>query len=207
MIINTLADCFSVVSKSGVQLEALNSLLIDKTKKSIDSIGGIVCIDEIKQDYECDESGWVVIGSILSIPLKEKGKKKPQRFVNFQISLMGECIDYPTNPTPLVFVSLWEIRASFKESEYMTLLLPDNCEVISGRLVQWDGDDQTNWPQQAWTFAVPLEKINSIEDVNAYIIQPLINLIKSKRTEEATEKALADTQALYMGWRKDTKAG
>lgn len=199
MKISTLADCFSVVSKSGTQIDALNSLLVEQTINSLAKHNNLVCLDEIDEEYINDDSGWVCIGSIKSIPLKTKGKRKPQRFINFQISLAGDYIGYPKNNNPLVYISLWECRASFSNEVYMSLPLTslNSFEVHGNKIVLWKTQEDESWLQHEWTFAVHLEKINSISDMNENVIQPLIKLV----TGTCIDDALPDTlPALALHW-------
>lgn len=203
MKICTLADCFSVVSKSGTQIDALNSLLVEKTINAINEIDHTNCLDEVESDYINDESGWVCLGLIRSIPLREKGKRKPQHFINYQISLAGDYIGHPENPNPLVYVSLWEFGASFKDDMYMTPSPSGDCEIIGNKIVQWKSQSENSWLPDLWTFAVLLEKINSIENMNENIIQPLIKLLNGKSIDEA----LPDTLALFKDWRRGEISG
>jgi hypothetical protein len=184
-----LSECFTLVSNCGSELEKLRKELEIKLVDKIEaekqdlpySISG-----STRWSNQMDESGWVYTDTACCIPLKlaGKGRRRTEKYLGFQISMagpgIGDGIENPVfqNPEPLLHVIFWNDAIDFP-SIYMGFPLETDDEndfQVKGRLIRWSGGE-------GWNYSLRLTKLNSSEDLEKYVINPAIELLKMKLEE------------------------
>ncbi|MCK9245960.1 MAG: hypothetical protein M0P11_03285 [Anaerolineaceae bacterium] len=133
-------------------------------------------------DYT-EEISEIVSGTIFSLGIYKGSKTTVNRYINFQISLFGECIG--KNGEPLLHISLEGDPGDF-EFNYMGLDLDDSLElpicIREDVLLDWEPEG-TVWHDQWWTYSLYLTSINEMEDIEAKIIKPLRHFLKNEKAE------------------------
>lgn len=196
MKINTLADCFKIVSDTLNEVDSLHLLISEKFQKEIkDKLNMLLSAGESSGAYELkDNSDRIIYSTAQSIPLKGRGKgQKVARYISWQIALSGQYINYPSNKEPLIHVCLWATHCKDDWIEFPLDYASDPFNLSKGgKLIQWDCEGASqDWLKKSWTFAVRLTSINSVSDIEKYIVNPAIALLNG----ESVDVALPDTDS------------
>lgn len=183
----TITQCFNIVSNVGSELVALRETLTNMMTKSLDArISDLPCVlaGDAQQSERFDDSGWVCIGEATSLPLKSsgKGKKKIERYLGFQVSMIGDGIDIPGNKEPLLHVVCWSGVINYDNAMYVGFPLEEEAdypfEVVDERILLWGGQKATAWNDRSWVYSVLLTSLTSPDDLKAYVIEPALALLK-----------------------------
>jgi len=180
----TLAECFALVARSGVELDglrdALDNMLVEQltaTQASLPCVlaGGAESADRV------DDSQWVWTDIASSLPLKAKGNgnRRIERYLGYQISMTGDGIDIPGYAEPLLHVFCWESPVSLEDGLYMGFPLgevEDNpFQIVGDRLILWGA---TAWNECEWVYSLRLMALNSPADLKIYVVDPALALLK-----------------------------
>ncbi|MBS3904674.1 MAG: hypothetical protein KGZ39_05055 [Simkania sp.] len=184
----TVTQCFEVVSRVGSEIEALSLMLKDMLNNALkdNNSSPYVLAGSDEYDEQYDESGWVCTDMACSFPLKSigKGKKNIERYIGFQISLLGNHIKFQDSNEPLLHVFCWGDACSFEENNYLgfPLVIQDDesFNIINDRLLLWDSEDLSQWNKSAWTFSLRLIALNSPDDLMNHIIKPVFALLNGQ---------------------------
>ena len=181
----TLAQCFEMVAKSGSELEglitALKNLLVEKLEKKGHEWPFVLAGDFQSSDCH-DDSDWVYTDVSYSLPLKSRGqgKKLAERYLGFQISMLGDGIAVPGQDSePLLHVFCWEHAVDFDDGYYLGFPLErdDTFDVLEGRLLTWGTMDSRQWNSCAWAYSLKLLVLNNSDDLKKYVIDPAFALL------------------------------
>lgn len=191
----TLASCFEMVSRCGTELEGLRDTLSNMLEAALANASSVAmpCVisDDGIWDERMDDSGWVYTDIGFSLPLKKKGKgnKSTERYLGFQISMVGDGIAIPENSEPLLHVFFWSVPCSFEDDEYVGFPYSEGqdypFEVMGNRLLMWEDKDSDGWTRHEWTYSLRLMDLNSADDLRKQVVEPALALIKGATPAEA----------------------
>jgi len=189
----TLAQCFEMVAKSGSELEglitALKNMLVEKLEKKGNEWPFVLAGDFQSSD-RLDDSDWVYTDVSYSLPLKSrgKGKKLAERYLGFQISMLGDGIAVNgQDAEPLLHVFCWDQAVDFGDEYYLGFPLErdETFDVLEGRLLTWGTMDSRQWNSCAWTFSLKLLGLNNPDDLRKYVIDPAFALLAGEDVVKA----------------------
>ncbi len=192
----TLFKCFDIVSRCGVELngliETLNGLIDEKFRLSKDELP---CVrDDAKPTYSgrYDDSGWVYRDIAYSFPLKAPRKKTgPDMYFGYQVSMIGDGMQFPGNSEPLLHVFLWNCPIDLNEQYIHFPFVPDeSLSVVDSRLAVWGEIDPSNWLDRQWCFSLRLTTLNGPEELLERVVKPTIALLKLGRARDALPDGL-----------------
>ena len=110
----TLASCFKVVSKAGQELEVMSERLADLLRDAIEGDRALPVTLSQGGSYEewpsrDSDDGWVSTDIAFNLPLQLRGsgRRPVDRYVGFQISMMGDGTAIPGNDEPLLHMFSW----------------------------------------------------------------------------------------------------
>jgi hypothetical protein len=191
-----LTKCFETVARCGSEIEALIKTLSDLFLKEVNSKRHVCVIaGEIIKNYRRDDSDWVYTEVACSIPLKANGKgnKRPEMYLGFQISLVGDGINLPSNaqPQPLLHVFLWDCAIDLDEY-CMSYPIGDENEIqiIDKKVVVWGDVTSKNWTDRQWTYSLRLTSLNTEGDLQKCVVAPSLALLNGKTISEAIPDGL-----------------
>lgn len=180
-----VGDCFAFVARCGLELNALRDALENLLTEQLTadkSTLPCVLVGGAKRDERRDDGEWVCTDFACSFPLKSqgKGRKSVELYLGFQVSMSGDGIEVSGNNEPLIHVFCWEVPVDFQDY-YMGFPLDfeDPHKVVDERLLLW-GDQNASWNERQWTYSLRLMSINSIDDLNKYVVVPALELLKGK---------------------------
>lgn len=190
-----LTQCLNVVSAYGKEVEALCETLNDLLTQEIGK-SDLPCklVGKMEQDYRTDEMGWIYTDITWSLPLAGQRTRngKPEMFLSYQISLIGDGMSFPGNEDPLLHVCLWESDVDFNdEGYYMGYPLeqePPFC-LKDNRLIVWGGQGN-DWKSNSWTFSIRLLTLDSSQALLDRVIKPAIALLKGSAVTAALPEDL-----------------
>ena len=180
-----LVQCFEVVAKCGCELVALSTLLKNMLIKNIGmtkNTFSFVPADKFIEKYRCSAiTDWVVTDNAFSLPLKNRDKRKKtvERYLGFQISMAGDGIALPgQDAEPLLHIFCWDAPVEFDENYIGFPLESDEpFEVIDNRLLLWGTSDNRQWNNCTWTYSLKLVQLNTIDDLQKNVINPVLALL------------------------------
>lgn len=183
----TIAGCFRLASDCGREInamdEALKNLFLKASVNHADSLPWKI-LEGDKASKCKDVSGWVQTDFSRSFPLARKGKKRPQMYLGYQISLSGDAIAI-SEPEPLVHVYCWENPVDFSDW-YMGYPLDGTSQPeLVDNVVFWPCEATDNGRSSCWTFSIRLSVLNNPEDLDRNIIQPAVKLLKGEGAESS----------------------
>ena len=181
----TLAECFALVARSGVELDglrdALDNMLVEQLTASQASLpcvlaGGAESADRV------DDSQWVWTDIASSLPLKEKGKRKIERYLGYQISMTGDGIAIPGYAEPLLHVFCWGASVNFENELYIGFPMEEDkdypFQTVGDRLILWGDPAATAWNECEWVYSLRLMALNSPTDLRTYVVDPALALLR-----------------------------
>jgi hypothetical protein len=180
----TISDCFALIARCGTELEglkdALGNLLSEQLKTKNASpfvLAGNLQIDD--RFAAGNNSAWVYTDSACSFPLKSKGKRRTEGYLGFQISMAGDGIAILGNAEPLLHIFFREVPVDFDDGDYIgfPLDVEESHKITNDRLL--------NWSEGQWTYSLRLMSINSIEDLNKYVVEPALALLSGENVIDA----------------------
>lgn len=181
----SVADCFAFVARCGSELNALRDALENQLSVQLTAEKSslpCVLVGDAERDDRLDGSEWLYTDFACSFPLKSKGKgkKSVEQYLGFQTSMSGDGIEIPGNNEPLIHVFCWGYPVDF-EDDYIGFPLDfeDPHKVVNERLLLW-GDQNASWNERQWTYSLRLMSINTIDDLNKYVVLPALDLLKGK---------------------------
>ncbi|HRQ65867.1 MAG TPA: hypothetical protein PKZ76_13570 [Xanthomonadaceae bacterium] len=193
-----IARCFSIVAACGREIEALIEAINsqDWSESFKRAAKASRCEFTLLFDastvpvYRCDESEWVNTDVAWSIPVRKKGKRKPEMYLSFQVSLHGDGCARGHDPAVL-HVSLWAYPPSFDEEVYVGFPMDneDKTEVVADRLLVWRYDNP-DWTDFQWTYSLDLGELRDLDSVNALVLGPSLALLMGCDVQEALPDAL-----------------
>jgi len=115
-----------------------------------------------------------------SLPLTRKGKRVTDCALFFQISLAGEGMAAVGCSEPLLHIGLWDEPISFSNGYYMGFPLFSEDELapeIDGEvLMRWQG----NPPAGLWLYSLRLAAVNTPDDIQRKVVEPVRTLLAGK---------------------------
>ena len=112
-------------------------------------------------------------------------KRIPDCALFFQISLAGEGIAAVGCSEPLLHFGLWDEPISFPDGHYMGFPLVSEGEAapeIDGEvLMRWQG----NLPGGLWLFSLRLAAVNTPDDIQRKVVEPVRALLAGQPVEVA----------------------
>lgn len=125
-----------------------------------------------------------------SLPLTRKGKRVTDCALFFQISLAGEGMAAVGCSEPLLHIGLWDEPINFSNSYYMGFPLFSEDEVapeVDGEvLMRWQG----NPPGGLWLFSLRLAAVNTPDDIQSKVVEPVKALLAGQPAEAALPVSL-----------------
>ena len=185
----SITECFAFASRVGVEIEGLMNTLSDKLVASLKQ-ASLPCkvADKPKWDSQDDPEGWICKDSAFSIPLKGADKGPTERYVRVQVSVAGEGIAIPKNEGPVLLVSFWEAPYDFDDqvATYFPMSETDDMpfSVVSQRQLLWIEKNEPKWNEQKWTFSLRLTELNSADDLQNYVIDPVLALLNGAHAKD-----------------------
>jgi hypothetical protein len=207
----TLSSCFAIVSKAGqelnVMMERLENLLKDGIERN-KSFPYAICTTHAHSDWPSrdSEDEWVCTDAAFNLPLKLKGSRRrsPDRYVGFQISLLGKGIAIPGNREPLLHVYSWagDAPIDFEDDNYIGFPFEDvedgddgRYQVKAERLMAWPmAGDPTS--ARSWNYSLRLLALRTEEDLHSYCVAPALKLLGKSAIDEALPDAFLNSGAL-----------
>lgn len=201
----SISESFALVAACGTEIESLcESLTNQLTMELKDPAGELRCViaDKSEEHARLDASGWVYTDVSHCLPLKPKGKgnKSVDRYLSFQISLLGNGVPDSVDE-PVVHICLWPYELEFgddgEDVDFMSFPpdMSQNPVLVDGRLWTWEQDPKEpheHWSGLNWTFTVRLLSLNSPDDLHDLCVKPAIKLLKSGAGAESVKAALPD---------------
>lgn len=182
---NKFVQCMKAVSAFGQEINALCETLDDLLIQEIGKTNLPCKISGPSKGYtRKEDSGWVVTDFANSFPLvgtrvrKEKGAEK---YLCYQVSLLGNGIALAEYEEPLVHVCLWQRAICFDDDNSMgyPLMEDDEWRLEHNRLIAW-GELNGDWKMAGWTFSLRLLSLNSSQDLLDRVVKPAIALLKGE---------------------------
>lgn len=192
----TVAQCFELVSRVGLEIEGLSQMLKDMITTALGETRSLPCTlaDQPQHDDQLDESKWVYTDNAYSFPLKGRGKRTTERYISFQISLTGDRIAIPGNTEPLLHVYSLGNACDFNEAEYIGFPLEDDedepFKVIIDRLLFWGNQEMPEWNKCGWAYSLRLMSLNSPDDLKKHVIEPMLALLGGADVQSALPDSL-----------------
>lgn len=195
----TVADCFALVARYGIELNALHETLENLLSEQLTIEKSLPCVlvGNTENKDRFDDSGWVANDQACSIPLKStgKGNKSIEKYLGFQISMTGDGINILGNEEPLLHIFCWGIPINFDDKDYIGFPLEDDAdyphEILNECLISW-GSWNGSWCDKEWTYSLRLLSINSIDDLKKYVVNPALALLKGANIDEVLLKEWLD---------------
>lgn len=185
------SELFLLVARYGKELNAFGESLENSMVQSL-QFANLPCLiaEKARWVYRNDDSNWITTDKGCSIPLKSKGKgkKKIEAYIVFQISLTGAGAQ-GTYQEPMLHIGLWRDAINFKDGVECFLNFPmEHFEPVSSvqleRLLIWD-EYETGWSKSDWTYSLRILALNSIEDIQKYVVRPVLALLGEMSVHEA----------------------
>lgn len=173
-----LTACFEVASAACLEVEQLIKLLTNVLVKNLEK--NKIRTHEPKRCYQHDKSTWIYTDVAQSIGITFSRKKKINKYLGFQISLMGEGL--MGCKEPLIHFFYWDCAVDFNESWITSPFNFDQeFKIKDKHLVSWSDEDSNEW-----MFSIRLVAINSESDI-VRIIEAIIDLINDSNLISISE--------------------
>lgn len=191
----TIADCFELVTSFANEVEGLQQVLTNMLEESLtakDIERPCDIAGEVVNEFQNDDSGWVCTDIAVNIPLKGRGKRKIERYLGFQISMVGDTIAIPGNEEPLVHVFCWSVPCDLS-SVFASFPLEDSgypFRVVDHRLILWETGDLCSWQPNEWMFSIKLMSLNSKHELKEQVVAPVIALLNGASVPVALPESL-----------------
>jgi hypothetical protein len=181
----TLTKCFNLVSMAGKEINALYESLSNLLIAGIELSSCPISIYKggAKDYYEMDNNEWIQTDIAWNLPLTSRARinAKAERYLSFQISLVGEGMAAINNDEPLLHMSLWDSPVDFENERMGFPIDIKNKPVLrENALIDWGTGDRKDWTKQVWTFSLRLMSLNSREDLEKYVVNPAIALLRGE---------------------------
>ena len=191
----TVAQCFELVSRVGLEIEGLSQMLQDMITTALGETRSLPCTlaGPPKYDSRNDDSDWVCTDEAWSFPLKGLGRGRTTKmYICFQISLTGDGIAIPGNAEPLLHVYSSNAACSFDNSDYIGVPLDDErpAKIINHRLLLWDSEELSNWNECEWAYSLRLMSLNSRGELKKHVIEPMLALLGGADVQSALPDSL-----------------
>ncbi|OGB52265.1 MAG: hypothetical protein A2503_14435 [Burkholderiales bacterium RIFOXYD12_FULL_59_19] len=178
---NQLVQCFNAISAFGKEIDSLCSSLNELLTKEIGkAVLSCKVAGEFSEDSRQDEACWLYTDVASSLPLMGKTlrKNRPEMYIGYQISMIGDGMSFCGNEDPLLHVYLWRDENCFDDECYMRYPLAQDppYQLISNRLIVW-GDLKDGWKEYEWTFSIRLLSLDSSKALLDRVIKPAIALL------------------------------
>jgi hypothetical protein len=183
----TLAECFALVARSGLELDGLRDVLdIMLVEQLTASRASLPCVlaGGAESTGRMDDSQWVWTDIASSLPLKAKGPgmRPIERYLGYQISMTGDGIAIPGYAEPLLHVFCSVSPVSFEDGLYTGFPLgevEDNpFQIVCDRLILWGNPAASTWNECEWVYSLRLMALNSPADLKTYVVDPALALLK-----------------------------
>jgi len=182
----TLAHCFSFVTACGKELNGLHdmlaNMLVERITERRESLPFVLAGKAII-DSRMDDSEWICTDIAFSLPLKAagRGKKSAEQYVGYQISMAGDGIAIPGSEEPLLHVFCWGSPCDFTSGYYAGFPHvnddEDPYEIVCDRLMLWGSRKSSEWNKRSWCYSLRLVALNSQDDLQAYVVDPVVALL------------------------------
>ena len=172
-----LVSCFDVVNQTWKEVELMAERLKTILTKEIGNNELRITTNGISEEADCavfeDNYSDVCIGLVKCIPVKTKGKKTPDLYFGFQVSLADNLIAVPGNEEPIVYMIMstekfgfddWYVEFPFDEEEDDL-----DFEVENGVLLRWKNDGSV-------VYGVNLLSLKNEHDLLDLCVKPLMSL-------------------------------
>lgn len=168
-----LAYCFDLASSACKEIESLAQLLNNTIIKSLEK-NKVRNTSKFEVNDRSDDSGWIFTDLAQSIGILEPKKKKPSKYLGYQISLLGDGMIIAKEP--LVHFFYWDTPVDF-DSNYIGFPFEGDTEykVERNHLIIWGNDKKYEW-----MFSVRLVTINDESDVKK-IVQTVMELLNNEK--------------------------
>lgn len=191
-----IARAYKLVVDCGSEATALMELLGTMVSETLVANGnGLPCVlaGEPDSDEDFDEGENVYISWLLSFPLKRKGKgnNRVERYLSFQISMIGDGCDIPGNDEPLLHVYCWESEPDLEEyCMSFPLDADEEMHVVADRLLVWGDESRMQWNDHGWAYAIKLVNINNPGDLHEHVVKPVVRLLQGAPVMQALPDSL-----------------
>lgn len=195
-----LSKAFRLVAECGKEINGLRDLLASMIMKALaNASADLPCLPVGDPGWEpgMDETQTVYTDWLMTLPLKPKGrgKKVVDRYLAFQVSMMGSGCDLPGNQEPLLHVYCWGTAPSFMTNNYMGFPFDSNYEetvdVVGNRFILWGGVPLSPARNdQGWAYSLRLVGLNTPGDLDLHVIKPTIALLQGTDVAKALPEGL-----------------
>lgn len=182
-----------LLSQAGQEINSLMRMIKETINNKIEKDGfgnNLVIHRNWFEDSRTDDSGflWNQYSENLGIKKGNWKRKDAQMYLNIQISLDGDGMTHEetNNLEPLIHISLWGAHSDVNNSVYFALKMDETEEVTLQNevLLNW-APDAKDWTEQSWTYSLKLTSLNSLDNIETKIIQPIQALLGSNSAETA----------------------
>ncbi|OFC34840.1 hypothetical protein [Acidithiobacillus caldus] len=172
-----LVSCFDVVNQTWREVELMAERLTSILTKELDTNRLRISTNRISEEPDLaefdDNYSDVSIGLIKCIPVKTKGKKAPDLYFGFQVSLAGNLIAVPGNEEPIVYMMMSTEEFGF---DHWWLAFP-LCKEEDDLKIEVENDVLLRWKNDgSVAYGVKLLSLKNEHDLLDLCVKPLMSL-------------------------------